>query len=95
VCTFGCGKVIRKLTRDRVPAADAKISQAAMDETFYLTNIAPQVGDGFNRHCKWTMSVLEYLGARTTGLLLISDWAYLEDFCRRLTTNFEDVYVFT
>ena len=22
-----------------------------MDETFYLTNIAPQVGDGFNRHC--------------------------------------------
>jgi endonuclease G len=23
------------------------------------------------------------------------DWAYLEDFCRRLTTNFEDVYVFT
>jgi len=27
------------------------------------------------------------------GLML--DWAYLEDFCRRLTTNFEDVYVFT
>ena len=35
----------------RVPAADAKISQQAMDETFYLSNIAPQVGDGFNRHC--------------------------------------------
>lgn len=44
-----------------------------MDETFYLSNIAPQVGDGFNRHY----------------------WAYLEDFCRRLTSNFEDVYVFT
>ncbi|OWZ42874.1 endonuclease G, mitochondrial [Cryptococcus neoformans c45] len=56
-----------------VPAADAKISQQAMDETFYLSNIAPQVGDGFNRHY----------------------WAYVEDFCRRLTTNFEDVYVFT
>ncbi|WWD19078.1 hypothetical protein CI109_103536 [Kwoniella shandongensis] len=56
-----------------VPAADAKISQQAMDETFYLTNIAPQVGDGFNRHY----------------------WAYVEDFCRRLTGNFEDVYVFT
>ncbi|RXK41153.1 endonuclease G, mitochondrial [Tremella mesenterica] len=56
-----------------VPAADAKISQQAMDETFFLTNIAPQVGDGFNRHY----------------------WAYVEDFCRRLTTNFEDVYVFT
>jgi hypothetical protein len=39
-------------SRTRVPAADAKISQQAMDETFYLTNIAPQVGDGFNRHCE-------------------------------------------
>lgn len=37
----------------RVPAADAKISQQAMDETFFLTNIAPQVGDGFNRHCEF------------------------------------------
>lgn len=56
-----------------VPAADAKMSQLAMNETFLLTNIAPQVGDGFNRHY----------------------WAYLEDFCRRLTGSFEDVYVFT
>lgn len=32
-----------------VPAADAKRSQAAMDETFILSNIAPQVGEGFNR----------------------------------------------
>lgn len=23
------------------------------------------------------------------------DWAYLEDWCRRLTGNFADVYVFT
>jgi hypothetical protein len=22
-----------------------------MDETFLLSNMAPQVGDGFNRHC--------------------------------------------
>ncbi|KAH9951504.1 hypothetical protein B0H21DRAFT_818535 [Amylocystis lapponica] len=56
-----------------VPAADAKISQTAMDETFILTNIAPQVGVGFNRHY----------------------WAYLEDWCRRLTASFSDVYVFT
>jgi DNA/RNA endonuclease G (NUC1) len=41
-----------------VPAADAKISQKAMDETFYLSNIAPQVGDGFNRHCKYLSSSL-------------------------------------
>ncbi|KAL6309149.1 hypothetical protein BKA93DRAFT_724587 [Sparassis latifolia] len=56
-----------------VPAADAKISQTAMDETFLLTNITPQVGVGFNRHY----------------------WAYLEDWCRRLTSSFADVYVFT
>ncbi|KIO31094.1 hypothetical protein M407DRAFT_221624 [Tulasnella calospora MUT 4182] len=56
-----------------VPAADAKSSQEAMNETFLLTNIAPQVGDGFNRHY----------------------WAYLEDWCRRQTSVFSDVYVFT
>lgn len=56
-----------------VPAADAKSSQEAMDETFLLSNIAPQVGAGFNRHY----------------------WAYLEDWCRRLTGSFSDVYVFT
>lgn len=32
-----------------VPAADAKLSQEAMNETFKLSNIAPQVGEGFNR----------------------------------------------
>ncbi|GAA5858227.1 hypothetical protein JCM8547_005698 [Rhodosporidiobolus lusitaniae] len=56
-----------------VPAADAKQSQQAMSETFLLSNIAPQVGEGFNRHY----------------------WAYLEAFCRSLTTSFDDVYVFT
>ncbi|KAG8217222.1 hypothetical protein J3R82DRAFT_5308 [Butyriboletus roseoflavus] len=56
-----------------VPAADAKTSQEAMDETFLLSNIAPQVGVGFNRHY----------------------WAYVEDWCRRLTKSFSDVYVFT
>lgn len=46
-----CASRFSTLLTARVPAADAKISQKAMDETFYLTNIAPQVGDGFNRHC--------------------------------------------
>lgn len=32
------------------PAADFKADQQAMDESFYLTNVAPQVGSGFNRH---------------------------------------------
>lgn len=33
----------------QAPAADAKFSQDALNETFYLTNISPQVGEGFNR----------------------------------------------
>uniref|UniRef100_A0A060T622 Endonuclease n=1 Tax=Blastobotrys adeninivorans TaxID=409370 RepID=A0A060T622_BLAAD len=33
----------------QAPAADAKYSQQAMDDTFYLTNMCPQVGAGFNR----------------------------------------------
>jgi endonuclease G len=33
----------------QVPAADAKWSQEAMDSTFLLSNMCPQVGDGFNR----------------------------------------------
>jgi len=33
----------------QVPAADAKWSQAAMDDTFALSNMCPQVGEGFNR----------------------------------------------
>ncbi|KAI8070485.1 hypothetical protein BC940DRAFT_271225 [Gongronella butleri] len=56
-----------------VPAADVKNSQLSMDETFYLTNIAPQVGEGFNR---------DY-------------WAHVENFCRSLTSKFDNVYVFS
>jgi endonuclease G len=33
----------------QVPAADAKWSQDAMDSTFALSNMCPQVGEGFNR----------------------------------------------
>ena len=33
----------------QVPAADCKFSQAAMDDTFFLSNMCPQVGAGFNR----------------------------------------------
>lgn len=33
----------------QVPAADARWSQAAMNDTFSLSNMCPQVGDGFNR----------------------------------------------
>ena len=33
----------------QVPAADAKWSQDAMNDTFSLANMCPQVGEGFNR----------------------------------------------
>jgi len=33
----------------QVPAADAKWSQQAMNDTFALSNMCPQVGEGFNR----------------------------------------------
>jgi endonuclease G len=35
------------------PAGDAVADQTAMDQTFYLSNMSPQVGIGFNRHCKY------------------------------------------
>ncbi|KAI8883232.1 hypothetical protein K501DRAFT_249961 [Backusella circina FSU 941] len=55
------------------PADDGDATQAALDETFLLSNMAPQIGIGFNRHY----------------------WAYLEGFCRNLTTVYTDVYVYT
>jgi endonuclease G len=33
----------------QAPAADDKFSQPVMDETFYMSNMSPQVGIGFNR----------------------------------------------
>jgi endonuclease G len=33
----------------QAPAADMKWDQAAMDESFLMTNMAPQIGHGFNR----------------------------------------------
>ena len=33
----------------QVPAADARWSQDALNQTFLLSNMCPQVGDGFNR----------------------------------------------
>ncbi|EPY51900.1 endodeoxyribonuclease Pnu1 [Schizosaccharomyces cryophilus OY26] len=34
----------------QTPAADCKFSQEAMNDTFLLSNMCPQVGDGFNRN---------------------------------------------
>ncbi|KAJ3083153.1 nuclease [Quaeritorhiza haematococci] len=62
-----------KLDRGHLaPCADVKSSQEAVDETFYLTNISPQV-PSFNR----------------------VTWLHFESFVRRLTKEFENVYVVT
>lgn len=64
---------MEKLTSCRfakVPAADAKRSQDAMDETFLLTNIAPQVGEGFNRDCACPLAV-ELARASLTSLRVV------------------------
>ncbi|KAG5461590.1 MAG: hypothetical protein BJ554DRAFT_6195, partial [Olpidium bornovanus] len=53
-----------------VPAADAKITQQAMDETFILTNITPQVGKGFNRDCAYACSTFAEVYVFTGPLYL-------------------------
>lgn len=34
----------------QAPAADFKRDQVLMDDSFYLSNMSPQIGSGFNRH---------------------------------------------
>jgi endonuclease G, mitochondrial len=79
----------------QAPAADATYTQIAMDETFLLSNMAPQVGVGFNRGCKCT-----FIGCSIYGYILIilfnrEDWAYLEEFVRSLVEIYPDVWVWT
>ncbi|KAL4911134.1 hypothetical protein BDW74DRAFT_172589 [Aspergillus multicolor] len=57
----------------QVPANSARWSQEAVDETFKMPNMCPQVSEGFNAHY----------------------WAYLEEFCRNLTTRYPSVRVIT
>lgn len=69
----------------QVPAADMKFSQEAMDSTFYLTNISPQVGGGFNRdywaHLEYFCRGLtkKYDSVRVvTGPLYLPKWDPIE-----------------
>jgi DNA/RNA endonuclease G (NUC1) len=55
-----------------VPAADV-LTQKDLNDTFYLTNISPQVAQGFNR----------------------AYWAWLERFCRTLTKEFDELFIYT
>jgi endonuclease G, mitochondrial len=53
-----------------VPAADLTWSEAAMAESFYLTNIAPQVGVGFNRGV-WAALEADIRAAARQGELVV------------------------
>ena len=93
------------LTMCRVPAADAKISQVWFlkdpCQTFTLVNrklltrrsICPTSLLKLEMGSIDIVSVCVYESAH--NLIFVSDWAYLEDWCRRLTGKFQDVYVFT
>lgn len=54
-----------------VPAGDLKSDQAAMDESFYLSNIAPQVGVGFNRGIWRKLEQKVRVWVRTRGELYV------------------------
>lgn len=60
------------------PAADAKFSQQAMDETFSLANMSPQVGDGFNRdYWAHVEDFVRRLTARYDGVRVMTGPLYL------------------
>lgn len=97
-------------THRRVPAADAKFSQvrcSASGASLSLT--APRAGShgrdlppvehgaASGRRLQSALCAPHALAPRlyNTELVPVLDWAYLEDWCRRLTGNFQDVYVFT
>jgi DNA/RNA endonuclease G (NUC1) len=48
-CEQTCARAFRYDRGHLAPAANHKISQDAMRDTFVLSNISPQVGKGFNR----------------------------------------------
>jgi len=61
------------------PAGDMKWDEAAMNESFYLTNVAPQVGVGFNRGV-WAALEAEIRGAAKQGELAVATGPVFFDF---------------
>lgn len=61
-----------------VAASDLKFSQDVLDETFYLTNIAPQVGEGFNRnYWAYFEDFCRRLTSKYTSVYIITGPLYL------------------
>lgn len=66
----------------QAPAADAKYTQDTMNETFLLTNMSPQVGDGFNRDY-WAHfeDFCRRLTKKYTGVRIMTGPLYLPKLC--------------
>jgi endonuclease G len=79
----------------QAPAADAVFTQEALDQTFLLTNMAPQIGVGFNRQCKSPISGMADKDMSLTDQHGFLDWAYVEGFVRDLVGPYNDVWVWT
>ncbi|MDB5422867.1 MAG: non-specific endonuclease [Phenylobacterium sp.] len=58
----------------QAPAADSKYDQAVMDESFYMSNMSPQVGLGFNRgqwkYLEESMRAAVVCGGKTDVLVI-------------------------
>lgn len=62
------------------PAANFKVDQAAMDQSFWLSNIAPQVGRGFNRSIWRNLEEWIRAGIRPGATLFIFTGPVFYDF---------------
>ena len=66
----------------QAPAADAKFTQEAMNETFLLTNISPQVGEGFNRdYWAFFEDFCRRLAYKYTDVRIMTGPLYLPKLC--------------
>lgn len=98
---------VRGATAQQAPAANHKGSQRALEETFRLTNISPQVGKGFNRYVFIFLcgrvaprSLMQRYRCRPHaqrdplhGLVSCRDyWARFEHFVKKLTDTCEEVW---
>ena len=69
------------------PAADLKWAQAAMDESFYLSNIAPQVGIGFNRGIWAQLEAFTRAWAQARHDIIVITGPVFADFTPTIGTN--------
>lgn len=64
----------------QAPAGDVQFAQDALDQTFYLSNMAPQVGKGFNRnYWAWTEEFPRNLTGTYDSVRILTGPLYLPE----------------